>query len=177
MRDLEIIQHSHKQSDVCSAKTQSVRHPGNVLEEGHSLAAFSHNSNSLSQTSNRCELHILGESTTHHNDFINHENIHLGQLNEISELSCEQRLATDESQRALQTTHSLTNLHLNLVDGDNPKKKRPIGGRVNHESRLQNLVQTIQKYKNESETKGASTPTGLGQIVINMSSSQATLEA
>ena len=60
--------------------------------------------------------------------------------------------------------HSSTNLHLNLSDcGDVAKKKRPLG-RVNHETRLQNLVQTIAKYKIESEHKGlsGSTPTGMG---------------
>ena len=48
MRDLEMIQHSHKQSDVCSAKTQSVRQMGNVFEDGNSLAILSHNSNNMS---------------------------------------------------------------------------------------------------------------------------------
>lgn len=72
----------------------------------------------------------------------------------------------------MQADHSLTNLYLNLSETDlNLRKKRPsAAGRVTHESRLQNLVQTIQKYKIESEHKG--TPTGL----INISSSQATLD-
>ena len=48
MRDLEMIHHSHKQSDVCSAKTQSVRQMGNVFEDGNSMAILSHNSNNMS---------------------------------------------------------------------------------------------------------------------------------
>jgi hypothetical protein len=66
-------------------------------------------------------------------------------LNEISELSCEQRVPTEESSsNVLQADHSLTNLHFNLSETDLIRKKRPsAAGRVTHESRLQNLVQTI----------------------------------
>jgi uncharacterized protein YbgA (DUF1722 family) len=78
-------------------------------------------------------------------------------------------MSEDNSQehRELQPAHSQTDLLLGVGSGLNNDKRKGIG-RVNHEMRLNNLVQTIQKYKDETITINRHTPTGMQPVNLLM---------